>query len=175
MESYVIRPAVLADAEGIALARHQSWLETYTGIIHPAYLAAMSEEEAIARWKNILSQPGTDRFTAVLVCNDKIAGFASGGRSRSDSFNVDGEIYALYLLKEYHGRGWGAKLFTYAVEELKRIGYQSFCLYVLTENPPVGFYKKFKPDMEDDDVVEIGEEDYSDTGLAWTDMEKFPV
>jgi ribosomal protein S18 acetylase RimI-like enzyme len=173
MENYHLRPATLSDAEGIALARHQSWQETYTGIIHSAYLAAMSEEEGIARWKNILSQPGADRFTAVLICDDKIAGFVSGGRSRSDSFNVDGEIYALYLLKEYHGRGLGAKLFINGVEELKRIGYKSFCLYVLTQNPAVGFYKKFKPALEDEDVVEIGEETYSDTGLAWMDIEKF--
>ncbi len=58
----------------------------------------------------------------------------------------------------------------HGVNELRKLGFQSFSVFVLTKNPTLDFYRKFKPDFEINEVVEIGDEDYDEIGLAWNMM-----
>jgi len=126
-------------------------------------------ERLKADWDKILAREIEGQFHHVLLSPDnEIIGFVSGGRNRFPEFAVDGEIYAFYLLKEYHHKQLGKKLFVHTVGEFKRTGRKSFCLFVLTENPALNFYRKFQPDMEQD----ITGEESPNTGLAWSDIDK---
>ncbi|MCX6198825.1 MAG: GNAT family N-acetyltransferase [Bacteroidetes bacterium] len=171
MSNFNIRAATIVDAMAIASVRYQSWQETYRGIVGDSYLDKMSLVEGEERWKSILSQPSPNKFN-VVVTNEReeVVGFVSGGRTRDNETKTEGEIYALYLLKKYHSLGLGKKLFLYGVNEMRKLGFQSFSVFVLSQNPTVHFYRKFKPDFEINEVVELGDEDYDEIGLAWNSM-----
>jgi len=172
MPDFEIRSATLEDATGIAFVQYHGWQETYKGIISDSYLDAMNLEERTARWnKNLQSPLG---FNDVLLNEDKeIIGYVSCGKNRPNKLNCEGEIYALYLLKKYHGLGLGKQLFEHAVNHLQKSGFQSFCVFVLPQNPSVHFYKKFNPDMQEYEPVKIGDKEYEDMGLGWSDINKF--
>lgn len=60
-----------------------------------------------------------------------------------------GEIVSIYFLPQYMGKGFGTLLMQAALAELKKMGYQSCCLWVLEENERARhFYEKmgFGPD-----------------------------
>ena len=169
MNQFNIRIATMDDALSVATVRHHAWQETYRGIVHDSFLDEMTIEESHKRWKQILSHKDESLFNAVIFTNEnRIVGFVSGGKSRTAEIKVDGEIYALYLLKEFHGLGLGKKLFQYGVKQLMQIGCQSFCVFVLTENPALHFYNKFSPDIEETDSVDIGGVDYDETVFGWS-------
>ena len=171
MQNFDIRTATLDDAMAIASVRLQSWLETYRGIESDVYLDAMRLSESEERWKIILSHPNTQKFNAVVTNeNEEVVGFVSGGKARDNETKTEGEIYALYLLKKYHSLGLGKRLFIHGVDEMRKLGFQSFSVFVLTQNPTLHFYRKFKPDFEINEVVELGDEDYDEIGLAWDTM-----
>jgi len=173
MPDFKIRSATLEDAAGIAYVQYHGWQETYRGIISDSYLDEMSLEKGTARWNNNLQSPLG--FNDVLLNEAKeIIGFVSCGKSRPNKLNCEGEIYALYVLKKYHGLGLGKQLFAHAVSRLRESGLQSFCVFVLPENPSVHFYKKFNPDMQEYEPVKIGGKKYEDLGLGWRDINKFP-
>ena len=53
-----------------------------------------------------------------------------------------GEIYAIYILKEYQQRGIGKKLINFAVNDLINENYDKVVIWALKDNPNVKFYKK---------------------------------
>lgn len=171
MDGFSIRKAIESDAAGVAKVKYWGWQHTYKGIISDAYLQSMNLEELENTWTKILSPKNVATKTNVLVNSaNEVVGFVSHGKSRSEQIKVDGEIFALYLLKEYHGKGLGAQLFLHAAGELKKEGSKSLCLFVLTENPTINFYRKFNPDMEAQEMIEIDGEQYSDTVLGWSNI-----
>lgn len=172
MYDFKIRPATIEDAAGIAYVQYHGWQETYRGIISDSYLDAMNLEERIERWKKNLQSPLG--FNDVLLNGDKeIIGYVSCGKSRPNKLKCEGEIYALYLVKKYHGLGLGKQLFEHAVKRLRESDLQSICVFVLPQNPAVQFYKKFNPDMQEYELVKIGSEEHQDLGLGWSDINKF--
>lgn len=77
----------------------------------------------------------------IFVAEDmagNIVGFSNGGRRRNNEFEHDGELFAIYLLKDYQRIGLGKKLFNSVVESLKDNGYIKMMLWVLKDNPSVG-------------------------------------
>ena len=172
MNQFKIRAATLDDAPVIAYVQYHGWQQTYRGIISDSYLAEMSLEKGVERWNRNLQSPLG--FISVITDKEKVIGFIGGGKNRSATLKCEGEIYALYLLKEYHGKQLGTKFFVYGIEQLKISGYQSFCVFVLKDNPTINYYKKFYPDLEICERIKIGETEYDEVGLGWSDINKFP-
>jgi len=78
----------------------------------------------------------------VLAFGDTLAGYANYGRNRARSLYYDGEIYELYLRPEFHGLGFGRKLFSAARRDLIQSGLQSMVVWALSDNEPAGgFYR----------------------------------
>ncbi len=108
-----------------------------------ALLAGMTEEIRRERWGRILSSPRADEGNEVLEDSDgKVRGFVSWGKNRDTAWPADGEIYALYLDADLHGRGWGAKLFLTGLSRLRGQGWESASVWVLKGNPSEGFYRR---------------------------------
>jgi ribosomal protein S18 acetylase RimI-like enzyme len=173
MENFKIRKATVADAARIAYVKYRGWQDTYRGIIIDAFLDAMNPDSISNDWQKILDPRNTRNSTAVMV-NEKneIIGFVSYGLSHNEVHKGEAEILALYVLKEYHGKGIGAMLFLYGINALKAAAFQSFFLYVLAQNPAVHFYRKFHPDKEYPATVNLGGNDYEEIGLVWNDISK---
>jgi ribosomal protein S18 acetylase RimI-like enzyme len=138
-----IRPARLLDAEGIAGVHVASWQETYRGIMPQRFLDARTVKDRTALWDLSLSQLSPGQVVLVAEApEDGIVGFVSGGPARDTDFGPGAEIYALYVLKRYQGRGLGRALFDECRAALRQEGMERLTLLVLRANPSRGFYLK---------------------------------
>jgi len=170
-----IRFATVADVDSISNVNYQSWQETYRGIVDDKFLDRLSAEQYKTRkWLPFLSNTVPHRFMFVVE-NDEgiVVGYCCAGRAQKSLGDIDAELYALYLLRQYHGKGIGRALFTKSINELKERGFKACCLYVLRDNPTVNFYRSFKPDVEGSIIVELGDKEYTELAFGWSDLKMF--
>ncbi|MBT2606531.1 GNAT family N-acetyltransferase [Bacillus sp. ISL-53] len=134
-----IRKAVLTDAKGIAKVHVDSWKTTYANIIPDEYLNNLVYEGREQLWKGNI--PNSDVFVAENE-EGKIVGFSSGGKERSGKYpDYTGELYAIYILKEYQGNGLGKLLVKQIIEELQQKKFFSMIVLVLEDNSSRLFYE----------------------------------
>lgn len=131
------------EIRGKAFVYWKSWHEAYPGLVDQGYLDALTLEkcEKMAySWPNDL---------IVAKHEDRVIGFVGYG-DRGDEAPDIGEIFALYVLSEYYGKGVAQQLMNAGLEQLKN--YPRVCLWVLKENKrAICFYQKcgFAPDGEE--------------------------
>lgn len=124
-----IRKANQTDSrEEISTIYEQSWKYAYKGIIPQDYLDNIPS----GQWRGVIDHP--DRHTLIMLDGNKIIGTSGYGKSRSADYKNWGEIFSIYLLPEYMGKGYGKSLLKKAVEELKTMGFKTIFLWVLEEN-----------------------------------------
>ena len=123
------------EIKGKAFVHWKCWQETYPGLVSQAYLDKFtlekSEERAVQWRDNIL----------VAKEGDRVIGFVGYGNHGPEEPAV-GEVYALYVLPEYHGTGVGRQLMDAALEKLA--AYPNICLWAVKGNGrAVRFYEKY--------------------------------
>jgi ribosomal protein S18 acetylase RimI-like enzyme len=134
-----IRKATLQDAKGIALVHVTAWQESYKGIIAQNVLDDLSGEQHLLSWIKSLQDSPEEHFVACV--NENIIGFCRAGPARSDLGK--GEIYALYILNAYKGRGVGYQLFSAAASFLTAKGLSPYITKTLEANKPArAFYER---------------------------------
>lgn len=120
---------------GKAYVHYTSWQETYAGLIDAEYLAGITLEkcEKIARkWPDHL---------LVAKEGERVIGFAGYGPYRDDTMPGCGEVYAIYVLRQYHGQGVGPALMQEALARLT--DYDRVAVWVLRGNErAIRFYEK---------------------------------
>ncbi len=148
----MIRNATIKDAQAIAIVHIASWHESYTGIIPDSYLVQLDLSTKQEMWEKVL-----ERNQAVFVAESggQIVGFGNGGRNRNKESEYPGELYTLYLLKQFHGLGIGKELFNHVRQHLKENGLFPFTTFVLIDNPALSFYKHLGAE-----AISEGFEDY---------------
>ena len=124
------------EINGKGYVHYQSWQETYAGLIDAGYLEGHTLDACTAiahRWKdNII----------VAKDRDKVVGFAGYGAYRDDTLPAHGEVFALYVLAEYHGRRIGYELMNAALEKLS--AYRKIAVWVLKGNDrAIRFYERY--------------------------------
>lgn len=134
-----IRAADPEDAPAIARVHVDSWRTTYRGLLPDHVLANLSLEERQASWQQRIDAPALGRCSGfVFVAEDvtgRVVGFASGGPERENDSDFEGELYAIYLLKEHQGRGLGRRLTKHVVERLRSLGHNSMRVWGLEGKP----------------------------------------
>ncbi len=128
------------EIRGKAFVHWKSWQEAYPGMIGKEYLDRLTIEtcERIAfGWQD-----------GMLIAKDgeSVVGFVGYGHREEDAPEV-GEVFALYVLSEYYGKGVGIRLMEAALERLKDCA--EICLWTLKKNKrAIHFYQKcgFVPD-----------------------------
>ncbi|SMF82677.1 L-amino acid N-acyltransferase YncA [Paenibacillus uliginis N3/975] len=167
----IIRQATAADAEGIAQVHVNSWKTTYKGIVSEDYLDALTVESRLEGWKWRLENPSAD--IEILVLEDpvgRIVGFMNFGSEREQKRNSEGELYAVYLLQEAQGKGWGRQLFIQMLEVMKSMGYTSLLVWVLEGNPAIHFYKALGGKKVRQKEIEIAGELHQELALKWDSL-----
>lgn len=125
-----------AEIEGKAYVHWKSWHETYTGLVDAGYMEGITLEkctERARRWPEgvIAAKDG-----------DRVIGFAGCGACRDEILPGCGEVFALYVLKEYHGRGVGYALMNAALARLS--GCERIAVWVLKGNDrAIRFYERY--------------------------------
>ena len=126
----------------------QTWREAYDEILPAEFQEQMTLDKC-----RFYSQKYPEN-TLIALDDAKVVGFVSYGDFR-DPATIAGEIFALYVLKDYYGKGVGQQLMQAALD-----GYQEILLWVLEDNKrAIAFYEKMG-------FVFDGEEKVIDLGKA---------
>ncbi len=122
------------EIKGKAYVHWKAWHEAYAGLVSREFLEAWTLEkcEKIAhKWPdNIL----------IAKEGENVVGFSAYGRHHDDELYDIGEIFAIYVLAEYYGKGVGMALMQAA---LKILDVPQIAVWVLDgNNRAISFYKK---------------------------------
>ena len=122
------------EIEGKSRVHWQTWREAYDEILPAEFQEQMTLDKC-----RFYSQKYPEN-TLIALDDTKVVGFVSYGDFR-DSATIAGEIFALYVLKDYYGKGVGQQLMQATFAALD--GYQEIVLWVLEDNKrAISFYEK---------------------------------
>ena len=134
-----IRTAGPEDAPGLAQVHVQSWEETYRGLIPDPEIDRRDLPYRVSQWEKLIERGDWAR---VAVAERQVVAFVTAGPARDAEPGHPGELYSLYILREWHGRGLGRALFTKARGYLQASGLTPFYCYVMPGNPATSFYER---------------------------------
>ncbi len=123
------------EIKGKAYVHWKSWQEAYSNIVNQQYLNQLTLEkcESIAyRWPD-----------NIIVAKDdgSVIGFVAYGKYRNDELKNAGEVFAIYILSEYYGKGIGYRLMQAALSRL--FEYPTIAVWVLKNNKrAIDFYER---------------------------------
>ncbi|NMH73606.1 GNAT family N-acetyltransferase [Bacillus sp. RO2] len=167
---FKIRKATLSDTKGIARVHVESWKTTYAKIVPDEYLNNLTYESREQIWINSIPIGG------VYVAEDnggEIVGFSSGGKERSGKYDgYDGELYAIYILKEYQGQGVGKALVQPIVDEIIGMGLSTMLVLVLKDNESRLFYEALGGKKLDELEVQIAGKKLSEVVYGWENLKE---
>jgi ribosomal protein S18 acetylase RimI-like enzyme len=169
--AHAIRPALVEDARALAEVHVESYRHTYAGIFPNAFLAALTVDPREAFWRNHLADPAPRSLTLVACdAGGRVVGFLSGGRERTGKLNMDGEIYAIYLLPEAQRRGVGTRMMATFANTLQSEGLSSMAVWVLALNPFRKFYESLSGQPIAEQTIERGGQQFSQIAYGWSDL-----
>ena len=131
-----IRRAGIDDAQTLSRLATRTFVETF-GHLYPDedLQAFLADAYAVDRQRTILAHP--DYAVWLLECDGVAVGHAAAGPCGLPHPEVapgDGELKRLYVLREAHNNGWGAKLFEAALQWLEKDGPRTLWIGVWSEN-----------------------------------------
>lgn len=122
------------EIEGKSLVHWQTWREAYDDLLPADFQETMTLEKC-----RFFSQKYPEN-TLIAMDGKKVVGFISYGNYRDETIQA-GEIIALYVLKDYYGKGVSKLLMHAAFVALDQ--FSEIYLWVLKENKrAIAFYQK---------------------------------
>ena len=166
----LIRIADIDDATAISVVHINTWKTTYRGMVPDYIIDRLDYVKNNERWHQTLSQ-GEAKRTFVAISDDEIiVGFSTAGPNRNSQYKFDGELYAIYILKNYQGQGFGRALVTAVARWLDSKGFHSMMLWVLKENPAKYFYEALGGKFITTEKVEIGKSFLDELSYGWNNF-----
>ena len=189
-----IEQARPGDGAGIARVQVATWQTTYRGLVPEAYLDAMAEEPRARMWEEVIARDrgdGASAFVMVAVAagpeqdvdpapglpgstgeerGRTVVGFAAAGPERSGDPEFQGELGAIYVLREFQGQGVGRRLVAAVVDGLRARGHRSMLVWVLAGNPYRRFYESLGGVHVRTRTIEIGGVKLPEFGYGWRDL-----
>ena len=122
------------EIEGKSLVHWQTWREAYDNLLPAEYQETMTLDRC-----RFFSQKYPEN-TLIAMDGKKVVGFISYGNFRDEAIQA-GEIIALYVLKDYYGKGVSKQLMHAAFAALDL--FSEIYLWVLKDNKrAIAFYQK---------------------------------
>ena len=162
-----LRQAGRDELYNIAVFLDDCWRQVYRHIISDEFLDSMSSDE---RHNSFIKRydDGTSDFVMIFD-NESLVGAAVYGKSFTEGYETDGEISAIYLRKDYIGKGYGHNSIVRIEQALRDKGYTHFVLDVLSENTrALNFYLKHDYIKVADRTIRLGYKEYPLTVLRKT-------
>ena len=124
------------EIKGKAYVHWKSWQEAYHGLIDQQYLDGLRLEKYESNAYRMLDN------IAIAKDGDAVVGFVSYGKYRKQDLENTGEVFAIYVLAAYYGRGVGYRLMQEALSQLA--DYPEIAVWVLKDNKrAINFYERF--------------------------------
>ncbi len=166
-----VRRAVIDDADAIERVRTDTWRDAYRGLMPDSLLGGLGYDAT--RRRALMSALPPHQFVLVAENDAAVVGFCIGGRSRPPEERFKGEVYAIYVLPQYHGRGIGRALLEAAANELADRGLDSMIIWVLRENAPSRrFYERMGGLHIRDEDRELEGVRITESGYGWEDISR---
>ena len=140
-EKIVYRKANVKDAPAIAKVHVESWHKSFAGIVPQEFLDNLNVERRTKAFAQRFGEGNYQMFVAETA-RDGIVGFADFGPVREKDFEFEAELYAIYLLSEFQGKGIGGNLFRLCQKEMVAEKINSMYLMALEVSPYKSFYEK---------------------------------
>ena len=122
------------EIEGKSLVHWQTWREAYDDLLPAEFQETLTLEKC-----RFFSQKYPEN-TLIAMDGKKVVGFISYGNYRDETIQA-GEIIALYVLKDYYGKGVSKQLMHAAFVALDQ--FSEIYLWVLKDNKrAIAFYQK---------------------------------
>ena len=122
------------EIEGKSLVHWQTWREAYDNLLPAEFQETMTLDRC-----RFFSQKYPEN-TLIAMDGKKVVGFISYGNFRDEAIQA-GEIIALYVLKDYYGKGVSKQLMHAAFVALDQ--FSEIYLWVLKDNKrAIAFYQK---------------------------------
>lgn len=135
-----------------------------------AVLENLSAEQRTTFWREVIERADKQ---SVLVATDKrgdVVGFVNDGLEREHDPVYTAELYALYLLEEQQGKGYGKALMLALTRKFTEQGHHAMLLWVLSANPARGFYETVGGQYLKTKLIEIGGESLEEVAYGWNDL-----
>ena len=166
-----VRRALVDDADAIERVRTDTWRHAYRGLMPDSLLDALGYDAT--RRRALMSALPGHQFVLVAEDDGAVVGFCIGGRSRPPEERFRGEVYAIYVFPEHHGRGIGRALLEAAAKELADRGFGSMIIWVLRENAPSRrFYERMGGVHLRDEDRELQGARITESGYGWEDISR---
>ncbi|GIN40205.1 MULTISPECIES: GNAT family N-acetyltransferase [Heyndrickxia] len=170
-----IRVGTINDIKGLAKVHYESWITTYTGMFSEETFKKRTYERVLENWRPRLENLDPN-YRCFLAETDEgeIFAFAECGKERTGDFNIDSELYTIYMLELFHQKGIGKLLFQKVIEFLNDQGFHSLLVWVLKDNHSARkFYEKLGG-------VQIAEQSLGDSGIlevayAWSNIQELNI
>lgn len=105
MGEFLIRPALVTDAEGIAKVRVLTWQDTYRRLMPDSFLQRLDTEKSTKNWAARIRDPEKDSKTIVALFDGVVVGYYEShgwqptGQSKIDKIG-DFELFELqYVIR----------------------------------------------------------------------------
>ena len=134
----IIRKALSEDACSLADCDISCWQSAYKGIVPDEFLEKMliEKDQRVEKYRKALSDPGDCEYYCAMYAETMIGFFII--------HKSDGDIWAIYLIEKFWGKGYGKDMMKFAVNELKRIGHKKILIWVFEDNHRARrFYEKY--------------------------------
>lgn len=164
-----IREATAEDVPDLARVYVDTWRSIYAGVLPEAALVGMSYARQDRYWSRLV---GSGRGIVVAEVENRVVGFASAGRTRDPGLSYAGEVYTLYLLDDYHGRGLGRALLTASFRDLQDRGFASALIWSLALNPSRFFYETLGGRCVAERMTALWGASLREIGYGWPDLAK---
>ena len=126
------RPALAADAAGIAEAIVSAWRESYAGLVCGDFLEALDVQRIAEVWRR--DPASTRAFRQVLLAEGFVVGAASGGPASGAVQLERAELYSINVHPQHWGRGAGRLLLSASEGRLRDAGFSRATLWVIAGN-----------------------------------------
>lgn len=141
LDKIIIRKKEIKDCAQVEKITTVCWQSTYKGIVNDTFLEYLTTNEQGRVDRAIENINDINNITHVIEVNNQVIGFVRFGRTSYKEYKDIGEIFALYVLPEYHRSGYGKSLVNEALNELHKLGYNNAIIGCLSKNKSNEFYK----------------------------------
>ena len=168
------REATAGDAAAVAYVHVLSWHKSFKGIVPDSFLEKLTIE---TRTKVFRERFGDDFYKMYVAQTSEghVVGFADVGHPRHDVEPYDAELYSIYILHEFQGKGIGAGLFQRVREFLISRGKTSMYLMALEVSPYRPFYEKMGGRVVGRKKLKLEGIDFNAVVYGWDSLNEQPT
>jgi GNAT superfamily N-acetyltransferase len=171
-----IRLATAEDAGAIARVRIDSWRATYRGMIPDAYLDGMRVDASTELWHRVLTAGANTTSVFVAENDGGVIGFAAGNMLQEPRHELDAELSAVYVRREFQHAGIGRRLVCAVARAQHGHGATGLIVWVIAGNRGArAFYERLGATLLLEQPFEWDGMELTEAGYGFRDIDALVI